>query len=74
MTPRECDVLRLLAQGLSNGAIGRRLLVGEATVKTHINHLFAKLRVRTRAAAVAWAHAHGFGPGADGVRAGGPVG
>lgn len=68
LTPRESDVLRLLAQGLSNGAIGRRLLVGEATVKTHINHLFAKLQVRTRAEAVAWAHAHGFGTGADGVR------
>ncbi|MFJ9469079.1 response regulator [Streptomyces caniferus] len=70
LTPRESDVLRLLAQGLSNRAIGRRLLVGEATVKTHVNHLFAKLRIRNRAEAVAWAHAHGFGPGADGVRSG----
>ncbi|MEU6763244.1 response regulator transcription factor [Streptomyces sp. NPDC046853] len=74
LTPRESDVLRLLAQGLSNGAIGRRLLVGEATVKTHINHLFAKLQVRTRAQAVAWAHAHGFGPRADRVRSGQPAG
>ncbi|MGW8729178.1 response regulator [Streptomyces sp. NPDC055808] len=74
LTPREFDVLRLLAQGLSNSAIGRRLLVGEATVKTHINHLFAKLQVRTRAEAVAWAHAHGFGPSADGVRSGRPAG
>ncbi|MEV0277494.1 response regulator transcription factor [Streptomyces sp. NPDC050610] len=77
LTPRESDVLRLLAQGLSNGAIGRRLLVGEATVKTHINHLFAKLQVRTRAEAVAWAHAHGYGPSADdadGVRSGRPAG
>jgi len=70
LTPRESDVLRLLAQGLSNRAIGRRLLVGEATVKTHVNHLFAKLRTHNRAEAVAWAHAHGFGPGADGVGSG----
>ncbi|RCH64212.1 DNA-binding response regulator [Streptomyces sp. SDr-06] len=68
LTPRESDVLRLLAQGLSNRAIGRRLLVGEATVKTHVNHLFAKLRIRNRAEAVAWAHTHGFGPDGDAVR------
>ncbi|MEV0260627.1 response regulator transcription factor [Streptomyces sp. NPDC050617] len=70
LTPRESDVLRLLARGLSNSAIGRRLLVGESTVKTHINHLFAKLQVRSRAEAVAWAHAHGYGPDTDGGRAG----
>ncbi|MEZ0109983.1 DNA-binding NarL/FixJ family response regulator [Catenulispora sp. EB89] len=60
LTPRETDVLRLLAQGLPNAAIGRRLLVGEATVKTHVTHLFAKLKVTTRAEATAWAHRNGY--------------
>ncbi|MGW0769109.1 response regulator [Streptomyces sp. NPDC002676] len=60
LTPREEDVLRLLATGLPNAAIGRRLLIGPATVKTHVNHLFAKLGVTTRAEAVAWAHSHGY--------------
>ncbi|QHC25641.1 response regulator [Streptomyces sp. GS7] len=63
LTPREEDVLRLLATGLSNAAIGRRLLIGQATVKTHVNHLFGKLGVTTRAEAVAWAHSHGYAPG-----------
>ncbi|MEU9126205.1 response regulator transcription factor [Streptomyces sp. NPDC048506] len=62
LTKREEDVLRLMAQGLSNAAIGRRLLIGEATVKTHVNHLFAKIGTRTRAEAVAWAHNHGYAP------------
>ncbi|MFB6437896.1 response regulator [Streptomyces sp. NPDC056411] len=62
LTTREQDVLRLMAQGLSNAAIGRRLVIGEATVKTHVNHLFAKLGTRTRAEAVAWAHGHGYAP------------
>lgn len=53
-------MLRLLAQGLPNAAIARRLLIGTATVKTHVNHLFAKLGVNTRAQAVAWAHRHGY--------------
>ncbi|MFJ9448346.1 response regulator transcription factor [Kitasatospora sp. NPDC101235] len=61
LTAREADVLRLMAQGLSNGAIGRRLVIGESTVKTHVNHLFAKIGTRTRAEAVAWAHQNGYG-------------
>ncbi|MFJ4621554.1 response regulator [Streptomyces sp. NPDC088812] len=65
LTGREEDVLRLMAEGLPNAAIGRRLLIGEATVKTHVNHLFAKLGTRTRAEAVAWAHHHGYGPAAQ---------
>ncbi|MER8041690.1 response regulator transcription factor [Streptomyces sp. NPDC094032] len=60
LTAREVDVLRLMAQGLSNGAIGRRLHIGESTVKTHVNHLFAKIGTRTRAEAVAWAHQNGY--------------
>ncbi|MFB7669742.1 response regulator [Kitasatospora sp. NPDC056138] len=63
LTPREEDVLRLLATGLPNAAIGRRLLIGPATVKTHVNHLFAKLGVTIRAEAVAWAHSHGYATG-----------
>ncbi|MFE5583126.1 response regulator [Kitasatospora sp. NPDC056531] len=63
LTPREEDVLRLLATGLPNAAIARRLLIGPATVKTHVNHLFAKLGVTTRAEAIAWAHSHGYTTG-----------
>jgi DNA-binding NarL/FixJ family response regulator len=50
------EVLRLIAGGLSNSEIASRLYVGEATVKTHINHIFAKTGCRDRAQAVAYAH------------------
>ncbi|MGW3208352.1 LuxR C-terminal-related transcriptional regulator [Streptomyces sp. NPDC001135] len=63
LTPREEDVLRLLATGLPNAPIARRLLIGPATVKTHVNHLFAKLGVSTRAEAIVWAHSHGYTTG-----------
>ena len=53
LTPREAEVLALVADGLSNGEIAARLFVSVATVKTHINALFAKLDVRTRAQAIA---------------------
>lgn len=55
LTPREVQVLSLVARGLSNGEIGRELLIGEATVKTHLLRAFAKLGVddRTRAVTVA---------------------
>jgi DNA-binding NarL/FixJ family response regulator len=52
LSPRELDVLRLVAGGLSNRAIGERLFVGEATVKTHLLHAFAKLGVDDRTRAV----------------------
>jgi DNA-binding NarL/FixJ family response regulator len=52
LSPRELDVLRLVADGLSNRAIGERLFVGEATVKTHLLHAFAKLGVDDRTRAV----------------------
>ncbi|MCX7520737.1 response regulator transcription factor [Microbacterium sp. STN6] len=55
LSARELDVLRLVADGLSNPEIGRRLFIGEATVKTHLLHVFEKLGVgdRTRAVTLA---------------------
>lgn len=52
LSPRELEVLGLVAEGLSNRAIGERLFVGEATVKTHLLHAFAKLGVDDRTRAV----------------------
>lgn len=52
LSPRETEVLALVAQGLSNPAIAARLFVGEATVKTHLLHVFEKLEVRDRTRAV----------------------
>lgn len=54
LTPRELDVLRLVAQGNSNPAIGRALFLSEATVKTHLGHVFEKLGVNDRTRAVMW--------------------
>lgn len=53
LTPREAELLSLLTQGLSNRELGRRLFISEATVKTHLAHIYAKLGVETRAAAIA---------------------
>lgn len=53
LTRREGDVLRLIAEGLNNTEIASRLFVSVATVKTHINAIFAKLGVRDRAQAIA---------------------
>ncbi len=63
LTAREADVLGLIGAGFTNREIAGRLFVSEATVKTHINHLFAKIGARDRAAAINYATSHGLGPG-----------
>ncbi|MFI6600418.1 response regulator [Nonomuraea sp. NPDC050536] len=60
LTPREAEVLSLIAEGLSNSEIAGRLFISEATVKTHINNLFTKAHLRDRAQAVRYAYRHGF--------------
>ena len=56
LTPREAEVLMLIADGLSNAQICARLVVSQATVKTHINRIFAKIGVHDRAQAVRYAY------------------
>ncbi|MFJ2116545.1 MULTISPECIES: response regulator [unclassified Streptomyces] len=62
LTAREAEVLSLVAEGLSNKEIAARLHIGAATVKTHINNLFAKTGVRDRAQAVRYAYERGLIP------------
>ncbi|MBG9357283.1 heme-responsive two-component system response HrrA [Corynebacterium diphtheriae] len=59
LTPRELEVLNLVAGGSSNRDIGRRLLLSEATVKSHLVHIYDKLGVRSRTSAVAIAREQG---------------
>jgi len=61
LTAREAEVLGLIGAGFTNREIAERLFVSEATVKTHINHMFAKIGARDRAAAINYAAEHGLG-------------
>ena len=65
LTPREAEVLRLIAAGKSNREIARALFVSEATVKTHVNRIFAKTGSRDRGQAVHYAYQHGYADPSD---------
>jgi DNA-binding NarL/FixJ family response regulator len=60
LTEREAEVLRLIASGKSNGEIASLLFLSQATVKSHVNHIFTKTGSRDRAQAVSFAHHHGL--------------
>ena len=60
LTDRELEVLKQVARGLSNAEIAQELFVSEATVKTHVNRIFAKTGSRDRAQATRYAYIHGY--------------
>jgi DNA-binding NarL/FixJ family response regulator len=62
LTDREIEVLQLLAEGLSNTAIARRLHLSEKTVRNHVSHIFSRMQVEDRAQAIVRAHDAGLGP------------
>jgi DNA-binding NarL/FixJ family response regulator len=60
LTAREREIFNLIASGLSNAEIGKQLYIGETTVKTHVTHVFQKLKVRDRVQAVVLAYQTGL--------------
>ncbi|MCC8243667.1 response regulator [Saccharothrix luteola] len=75
LTEREVEVLHCLGEGLSNHQIGRKLHIGETTVKTHVSRVLTKLDLRSRVQAAILAQEAGLvgGPGEDGQVSGGPA-
>jgi DNA-binding NarL/FixJ family response regulator len=66
LTPREREVLALVAEGASNRQIAQRLVVSERTARTHVSAILAKLGVMSRTQAALWAVRQGLGPGPGG--------
>ncbi|MFE2376044.1 response regulator [Streptomyces sp. NPDC059398] len=60
LTRREVDVVRLVAQGLNNRQVAKEMVVSQATVKTHLNHVLAKLALEDRGSLIAWAWRSGL--------------
>ena len=60
LTSREVEVLALIGRGSTNGEIAAKLVLSEATVKTHVGHIFGKLDLRDRAQAVVFAYENGI--------------
>lgn len=56
LTPRERDILKLIAQGLSNKMISRKLDITESTVKVHVKHLLKKMKLKSRVEVAVWVH------------------
>jgi NarL family two-component system response regulator LiaR len=63
LTPRELEVLRLLAQGMSNRELAQMLVISEKTVKTHVSNILSKLHLADRTQAAIYAYKHGLVPG-----------